>query len=241
MDIELYGRVIWRHKFVVIVGLLLAISLAVLSYVRIGSGGTITYRDAETWVSYETVSVTQPGFVEGRLSQTGTDPSRLTLLAVLYSKYVDADGVRKRIWPNGAHNESIEAAPVSMFQGSSASSSTALPLISIAAFSENAAKSQQLAARTTDALTKYIEDRQNAARVPTTQRVELQPVKRALSNAPVLWQGRTKALPIVIFLTAMIAAIGLAFILENLNPQITPVADAEEENLRRVHGRPRAS
>lgn len=240
MDIELYGRVIWRHKLVVAFGFILALALATLSYVRIEHGG-ISYRDAETWVSYETVAVTQPGFTEGRLHETGAEPSRLTLLAVLYSKYVDADGVRKRIWPNGAHDESIEAAPVNMFQGGSASSSSALPLISIAAFSKTPAGAQQLAARTSDALTRYIEHRQQEARVPTTERVELQPVKRALSNKPTLWQARSKALPIVIFLTAMIAAIGLAFILENLRPQIAAVADAEEENLTRVIGRPRAS
>jgi len=237
MDIELFGRVIWRHKVVVLIGLVLAVGLAFLSYVRVDRHG-ITYRDAETWVSYETVSVTQAGFTEGRLNATGAEPSRLTLLAVLYSKYVDADGVRNRIWPNGSHGESIEAAPVQTAQGGS---SSLLPLISIAAFSHDAAKAQHLATRTTEALMGYIARRQDDASVPTAQRVELQPVKRALSNKPVLWQGRSKALPIVIFLTALIAAIALAFILENLNPRIAAVSDAEEENLQRVIGRPRAS
>jgi len=240
MDIGLYGRVIWRHKLVVTVGVILAVALATLSYVRIGGNG-ITYREAEQWVSYETISVTQPGFEEGRPTQTGAEPSRLTLLAVLYSKYIDADAVRRRIWPNGAHGESIEAAPVNMFAGSSASTSSALPMISIAALADHPRKAQELAARTSDALTKYIGERQDRASVPTGQRVELQPVKRALSNAPLLWQARSKALPIVIFLTAMIAALGLAFILENLNPQIAVVTDAEEESLRRVIGRSRAS
>jgi len=116
-----------------------------------------------------------------------------------------------------------------------------LPLISIAAFSPAPGAAQHLADRTTRALTAYIAQRQEAAQVPVAARVELQPVKRALSNAPVLWQPRSKALPIVIFLTALIATMGLAFILENLNPQIAVVADAEEENLTRVIGRPRAS
>jgi hypothetical protein len=240
MDIELYCRVIWRHKVVVMVGLLVAIALSALSYVRI-SGNGITYRDAEKWVSYETISVTQPGFTEGRLNLTGADPSRLTMLAILYSKYVDADGVRQRIWPNGAHGESIEAAPVNMFSGSSASTSSALPMISIAAFANHPREAQQLAARTTGALTEYIAQRQTSARVPDEQRVELQPVKRALSNAPVLWQPRSKALPIVVFLTVLIAAIAFAFILENINPQIAVVAGAEDGSLKRVVGHSRAS
>ncbi|NUR76030.1 MAG: hypothetical protein HOQ28_07085 [Thermoleophilia bacterium] len=238
MDIELYGRVIWRHKVVVGIGLVLALVLATLSYVKVSQKG-IAYRDSEQWVSYETLSVTQPGFMEGRLNASGADPSRLTLLAVLYSKYVDADPVHRAIWPQGAGDESIEAAPVMAVSGSS--SSSALPIISIAAFSPTGRGAQLLAVRTTDALMRYIATRQEQAHVPIGQRVELQPVKRALSNKPLLWQGRSKALPIVIFLTALIAAIGLAFILENLNPQIAAVSDAEEENVRRVIGRPRAS
>jgi hypothetical protein len=239
MDIELYCRVIWRHKIVVTLGLLLAVALSALSYVRV-SGSGITYRDAEKWVSYETVSVTQPGFTEGRLDATGADPSRLTLLAVLYSKWVDADGVRHRIWPHGSNGESIEAAPLTAFAGSSASTSTALPMISIAAFADQPRKAQLLAARTTDALTKYIEQNQNDANVPAERRVELRPVKRALSNSATLWQPRSKALPIVVLLTVLIAAIAFAFILENLSPQIAAV-DADEEPLKHVIGRPRAS
>jgi len=238
MDIELYARVIWRHKWVVAVGFLVAVALSVLSYVRVSTSGKISYRDPETWVSYETVSVTQPGFTEGRLYETGAQPSRLTLLATLYSKYIDADGVQHRIWPGGAHGESVEAAPVLTAPGSSQS---ALPLISIAAFSATPRSAQDLADRTSQALTAYIAQRQSNARVPDSQRVELQPVKRALSNPPVLWQGRSKALPIVIFLTVMIAALGLAFILENLNPQIAVVTDSEDGNLRRVVGHSRAS
>jgi hypothetical protein len=239
MDIDLYARVIWRHKWVVAAGFLVALALAVFSYVRVSTSGKISYRDPQTWVSYETVSVTQPGFTEGRLQATGAEPSRLTLLATLYSKYIDSDGVRNRIWPRGAsQGESVEAAPVLTQQGGS---SSALPLISIAAFAEQPVKAQLLAERTTEALTAYIAQRQSDARVPDEQRVELQPVKRALSNAPALWQPRSKALPIVIFLTVMIAALGLAFILENLNPQIAVVTDAEDGNLKRVIGRPRAS
>jgi len=238
MDIELYARVIWRHKLVVTLGLVVALALAVLSYVRISTSGAISYRDAQTWVSYETVSVTQPGFTEGQLHPHGAEPSRLTLLAFLYSKYIDADGVRQSIWPAGAHGESVQAAPVLADSGAGGS---ALPLISIAAFANDPGAAQHLAARATTALTDYISKRQTDASVPTAQRVELQPVKRALTNAPVLWQARSKALPIVIFLTALIAAIGLAFILENLSPKIAAVSSADEESLKRVIGRPRAS
>src|SRR5436305_527864 len=102
MDIELYGRVIWRHKLIVSSGLLLALALAAFSFLRIDSHG-VSYRQTQRWVSYETISVTQPGFTEGRLNDTGANPARLALLAVLYSKYVDNDAIRHAIWPRGAH------------------------------------------------------------------------------------------------------------------------------------------
>src|SRR2546423_1707688 len=170
MDIELYGRVIWRHKLVVGIGLLLALALATLSYAKVSAKG-IAYRDSQQWVSYETLSVTQPGFMEGRLNASGADPSRLTLLAVLYAKYVDADPVQRAIWPNGPQHESVEAAPVMAVSGSS--SSSALPIVSIAAFSQTGRGAQQLAARTTDALVRYIHTRQEQAHVPSGERVEL--------------------------------------------------------------------
>src|SRR4051812_40326397 len=171
MDIELYGRVLWRHKLVMAIGLLLAVTLAVLSYVRIGANG-ITYRDGQKWVSYQTLAVTQPGFMEGRLVPGGADPSRLTSLAVVYSKYLSADPVRHAIWPDGAHAETVDAAPVLAISGNS--SAGALPIISIAGFSPSGAGSQQLAARASDALVRYITHRQDDAGIPRAQRVELQ-------------------------------------------------------------------
>ena len=228
MDLALFARVIWRHKLVLVLGAVLAILLGLLSYVRVGTDGTITYRDSQSWVSYETVAVTQPGFTEGRLNDSGADPNRLTLLATIYSHYIDTDAVQNQIWPSGAKGESVEAAPVLAGGGTS----NTLPIISIAAFSPTPAAAQQLAARTTKALSGYIEGRQARADVPVSDRVELQPVKRALSNPPTLWQARSKSLPIVIFLTALMAAFGLAFVLENLDPQISPVTLVEEERTR---------
>ncbi len=43
-----------------------------------------------------------------------------------------------------------------------------------------------------------------------------------------LLEGRSKTVPIVVFLTVMLAVIGLAFILENLRPRVRPVADVSD-------------
>jgi hypothetical protein len=45
----------------------------------------------------------------------------------------------------------------------------------------------------------------------------------------------------VVFVTALVAAIGLAFTIENLNPQIRPVTKSEEETGFVRRRSPRAS
>lgn len=235
MDLGLYSRVLWRHKIIVTLGIVAAAFLALLSVVRVEHNGFkyhgLAYRGHEQWVSYEKVLVTQPGFTEGSLNSNG-DPMRLVSLAIIYSQFVGGDAIAHQVWPTGRHEEHLEAAPVLALPGSS--SAGALPIISIAGFSDSGRKAQLLTARAATALTAYIGKRQESAHVPVAERVRLSPVARALDNAPVLWQGRSKTLPIVILLTVLIATMGLAFVLENLNPQIRTLPE-EEPILARRH------
>ena len=65
MDLSLYGRVIWRFRWLVVLGLILAIALAVLSVAKVSSHG-LSYRKHEVWQSSTTVLLTQHGFPWGR-------------------------------------------------------------------------------------------------------------------------------------------------------------------------------
>lgn len=217
MDLGLFARVLWRFRIVTGIGAVLAVALAALAFV---SGG-----HKEQWVSYETMLVTQRGFAEGDVAPVGADPSRLTLLAVLYSQFVTADDVTHALWPHGAHGERVEAAPVLELPGSS--SASALPIISVAAFSPTPHGAQRLASRAAAALRGYVEARQTKNRIPDAKRSRLTPLATADRNAPKLWKGASKSVPIVVFLTVLIATIGLAFVLENLRPRIHPLVDEE--------------
>ncbi len=222
MDLGLFARVLWRFRIVSAVGLVLAITLAALSFVRVGSGG-IAYRNKEQWVSYQTLLVTQRGFTEGRTDAVGADPNRLAMLAVLYSQFTTADSVVRAVWPHGLHGERLDAAPVLTLRGSS--SASALPIISIAGFSDTPRRAQALTDRAARALATYVEQRQAANKIPDSKRVRLNTVATAANNAPKLWKGRSKALPLVIFLTVLIVTAGLAFVLENLRPMIRSVGE----------------
>ena len=94
----------------------------------------------------------------------------------------------------------------------------AIPYIDILGFSSTAAGAVDLANAGGQALAQYIVDKQNANGVPPKQRVVAQIVSTAQSAS--ISTGRKKTTPIVVFLTVLLAAIGLSFVLENLRPRI---------------------
>jgi hypothetical protein len=243
MDIRLFGRVLWRFKLMTAVGLLLAIGLAFLSYVRVtfphgSSTPRLAFRQSEQWVGYSTILVTQRGLPWGRsviltatpgvssVSPTGgafADPSRFSSLAILYAQLADSDPVRAILHRMGGGNGKIEAAPVLVSQGGT----DALPLISIAAISPTPKDALLLANRETAAFGVYLVRQQADAGIPTRNRVLLNVVKRA--DQAKLLKGRSKSLPIVIFLALAVATTGVAFALENMRPRIRSVPKTREQ------------
>ena len=221
MDLQLWGRVLWRYRILVAAGLAVAIVLALLSFtkVRLDDGvPTLTYREPESWVSYSTVFVTQKGFPWGKLSTGGTsgvDPARLASLAVIYSELALSDGVRKTMLRGGPIEGTIEAAPVT------AARDDVLPLVRIAAIAPSAGKARSLAAREIAALRTYISGRQRANTISAGNRVVLEVVSSP--SAGTLYAARGKTRPIVVFLTVLTTFCVLAFVLENLRPTIRVV------------------
>lgn len=230
MDLRLYIGVVWRFRLVVVMGLVLALALAILSVVRVTSHGFV-YRQAELWSSTTRLGVTQNGFPWGRLfaqepGADGTttpvegnkpgnipiaDPNRFKDLAIFYAEIATSDPVRRLMLKSGPIRGKIVATPVIV------QSNYTLPLIDVLAISTSPRGAIELAERGSNALTTYIEMEQRANDVPATDRVVLQKVlspRRAKVFAP-----RSKTMPIVIFLAVMFGTIGLAFLLENLRPR----------------------
>ena len=68
MDINLFSRVLWRFRFIVIPGLVLAFVLTALSFLKVDlRTHSVSYRQNEKWVSYANVFVTQHGFPWGKI------------------------------------------------------------------------------------------------------------------------------------------------------------------------------
>jgi hypothetical protein len=221
MDLALYYRVLRRWWGIVLVGLVLAVGLAFLSFVRVDpSTKKIAYRGTETWVSYTRLLVTEQGFPWGDLGHFSpenrpyADPSRFASLAVLYSQFATGDEVHALVRKTGPLNGTIEAAPV---KASKESFSDTLPIISIAALSPTPKAAESLALREANALKQYIELGQQESGIKPEKRVELTLVNRP--SPATLFAARSKTPPIVVFLSILIATIGLCFVLENTRPR----------------------
>jgi hypothetical protein len=237
VDFALYLRVLWRFRLLVLLGLTLALSLAVLSVVRI-SGDGIAYRQTEMWSSTTRLLVTQSGFPEGRLyGQTPTlgdeadepvvDPGRFNNLAVLYSELAVSDAVRGLLRRQGPIRGRVIANPVI----AGGEFRVQLPMIDIVAISTTPLAAIQLATRSANALKTYIAAQQRASNVPIPDRAVIVPVVRPTQAE--LFQPRSKTMAIVVFLAVMFVTVGLAFLLENLRPRTVQEASPGPGNVER--------
>jgi hypothetical protein len=245
VDVSLYTRVLWRFKFVVLLGFIAAAALAFLSYASVslhGSSPKIHYRQQETWQAQSTLFITQGGFPFGRSvlpvdippSSTGNktlsvvpqyaDPSRFYALAMLYARLAQSDAVMQILRRSGPVTGKVVASPI---YTSDASNATTLPMIQISGIAAAPQVAQALAARATNAFLTYLSDEQSAAGIPSKQRVVVQEINKPLQ--PQLLAGRKKTLPILIFVAIMTIAVGLAFILENMRPRVREIAPATRQ------------
>ena len=235
MDLPLYGRVLWRFRLLVAMGVLLAIVLALLAVAKVNVTGSpaLEYRQSELWVSRATILITEPKFPEGRsvFQQTippasdektqeyapaFADPQRFINLANLYAQLATSDQVRQILLKDGPLRGTIESAPVSTVNGSAS-----LPLLSIGGIAQSPAQARALAQRAVNGFLRYLEVEQARSDIPAQQRVVLQVVKQP--NKVELLKGRPVTLPIVIFLAVLLGVFGIVFMLENLRPRLQEV------------------
>jgi DNA-binding CsgD family transcriptional regulator len=235
VDLELYLRVLWRFRKLLLAGFLLATILALLSFVKVDWNG-LSYRENEQWVSRTVVFITEPDFPEGRavFGQMPTtpaeqdpsagipefaSPSRFTELATLYAPLAAGDDVRAIMLRDGPLNGKIEAVPVL------SPSEEVLPMVSIGGIATTPEAAVSLSRRGSDAFRQFLEENQAANGIPSDERVILK-VIQARGEVELL-KGRSLMLPIAVFLTVMLAFVGLAFVFKNLETRSRPLpADA---------------
>lgn len=256
MDLGLFARVLWRHRYLVAAGAVVAVLVAAASMVRVTfDGGTpgLAYRQDETWVSHARMLVTQRGFPQGRanLAQGGAaaapgpdaetapgylSPARSVELAQLYARIANADQIRQLMFAQG---------PIDGAKSVTATAEQDLPTIGVEALATSRAAAVGLAQRQVDALQRYLADTQQESGVPVDDRVRLAVVRSPGSRAVLdedsatwLLKPRSKTLPLVVFLAMMGLVVGLVFLVENLQ-RSRARADDEVRGDSRIVGDPR--
>ena len=231
MDLNLYFRVLWRFRLIVVLGLVLAVTVAFASMAKVGSDGSISYRQQPTWQGTTRLFVTQQGFPWGRTILPGdptsvpttatssgiqfADPTRLAGLSVYYAELINGDLIQRQIRKSVPSGSVLSATAVT-----DPTTNIPLALVDVTSVAHTAAQAARVSRAGATLFQSYIAHQQTSARIPPKQRVLLQVV----STKATVIAGRKKTLAILGFLAVLIATIALAFVLENLRPRIQAVA-----------------
>ena len=242
MDLALIGRVLWRFRFLVVFGLIAALALAFLSYVRVrfdDGSPTLFYRGSELWQSDSILLVTQSGFPWGRSVTAEPEPvgedvtvvkpprfadkERFEALASLYAALATSDDVRDIILETGPIDGALEASPVLASElvtpefRSQLRVNEPLPLVRISGLAKTPQGANALAARAVDAFGTYLEEKQSNSQIPESKRVLVTTLVEPKEAE--LVEGRSRIYPALIAVGVVALTVGLAFALENLRPR----------------------
>jgi hypothetical protein len=221
MDLNLYLRVLWRHRLILAAGCALAAVAAAVALFRIDFDGglpRIAFRQDNVWISSSTLFVTQRGvpYLRSTLdSVQAGDAGRDSGLAMLYAQLAKTDAVKERVLAGEPPAVSYDAEPVRGADGV-----TVLPMIYLTGRGPSPGVAESVANRTADAFRAYVVARQEANGIPNAKRVDLRVVNRA--SAAEVYQGRSIVRPAVVGLLVLMAAVGLIFLLENLQRGPSP-------------------
>jgi hypothetical protein len=226
LDFQLFSRIVWRHKLVVAIGLVLSIA----------AGYFTAKRAKPVWQAQTTIFVTQSGFPWGRaivnvpIPQTRAttspvygpptaDANRFISLAILYSHLANGDPVRRIMLQQGKIDGKYEAAPVPSDDGNGY-----IPFINVTALAGTQRGTEALSLRAANAFRIYLQRTQRANGIPPQNRVEL-PIVKWPTKAKVV-AGNSLTRPIFVFLLAAMATFGCALAVERIRPRATsPPAD----------------
>lgn len=244
MDLAAVLRVLWRFRFLVLVGTIAGLAAAFLAYVRVevrDGSVELEYRAEETWQSEAVLLVTQEGFPWGRsvpqdeplvrkdgsvVAPPFAKAERFENLAALYATLAQSDAVRSLMLERGPVDGTFTAAPVlatellareNQPQGRSYEP---LPVVRLTAQAATPEAASDIAARQLDAFRTYLEQQQVENRIPERQRVEVTVLEQPREAE--LVEGRPKAYPALVGFALIGLALVLAFVLDHLMPRPRP-------------------
>jgi hypothetical protein len=237
VDLQLFARVLWRFRFLVLIGLGVACAAAFLLFVRVeldpSGEPQLSYREDEEWSVTSTLLVTQPGFPWGRsvldpetdeldpfsptepseTEEEFADPARFSTLAPLYARLAMSGAVHRLMLKDGPVDGEIEARPVLLVDNSSVT----LPLVELMVTADTPEGSLALTRRAIAAFDTFLSNQQAANAVPANERVIVTVVDQP--DEAELSRPRPLTLSIIAFLGVILTTLAVVFALENLWPR----------------------
>jgi hypothetical protein len=219
LDLRLLFSVVSRFWQLIACGFVLALLLAVLSYVRVDPFHSphFEYRKAEVWRSETSLLLTRG--TTSTIPQV-TDVGELASLTSLYAQIAASDVVRRMALEGTTLRGKITAVAASQPYGT-----PPLPVVTLSGLSSSPSAAKAMAARGTRALRRYVEAQFDAQGTPRTSRIAFRAL--TLPSKPEVLQARRKTLPMIVFIATMVLVVGLALVLENLRPRVRPVVLAD--------------
>lgn len=166
MDLHLYLRVLARFKYVVLLGLLLAVGLTFLTLARVNLSGKpwVAYRQPETFQATSTVLVTQRGFPLGSTSVATGSNNGFSAISVLYAQLINSDVVRAIVRQGGPlSGQYLATAAQDPKLGT-------LPVVNVTGLAPTPGEASRMAARVTLAFKSYMKTQQEAAGIPPARK-----------------------------------------------------------------------
>lgn len=207
MDLRLFAAVVSRFKKLAIGGVIAAIVLAGLAYLR-GGGPPV-------WEAQAEVLITQANDpYGGPTPAVVNEGGYLGGLTTVYAAMANGDAAQAMVRraanvPNGVVSASEVVDP---------QTGNPEPLVTLTSSASTPGGALSLAERMPAVLQKYITAQQEDAAVPKSQRVQLAPIKNGFP--PEIVSSKTKTvLPILVFMGVLAAVLTLIFMLENANPK----------------------
>jgi hypothetical protein len=154
------------------------------------------------------------------------ETERFSGLAALYSTLATSDAVRQAMLRDGPINGIVSASPVMAFETLPPESrpdfrtEDPLPLLRIAARSNDPATALALSERAVQAFLEYLREQQRLNHIPVRQRVVVSVL--AEPQAANMVVGRSKLYPALVFVGLAVLTLLAAFAVENLRPRARP-------------------
>ncbi|AYG03708.1 hypothetical protein [Gryllotalpicola protaetiae] len=226
MDVPQYLRVLWRYKWLLLVGIVIAAMAAMIAGFSLVDGKLVS-RTTQQYSAATTImlgSADQSIFTDQQVGPTQApgqtvQQTNLAQTAVVYAYLISGDTIRQQVEAKlGAFGPDDMLTAVSRTTQPAGSEQFpgkyTLPMINIVGESDNAGRAEKISQTAAEQFQTYVVRQQNESKVATADRIQLTTIS---DGAAVAAEGSNPAIPIVITgVGVLLVFVALAFVLYNI-------------------------